>query len=197
MSFIDTLVDATAALLRQLFGGTQASVPTETTSDGSTPPPSGDVVQAGSVAPAVPEAPAGAGPRRINAAGLALVKASEGLRLTAYQDQGGVFTIGYGNTEHATPGLAITEGQAEEWLLDDLASAEGDVAQYAPPSLTDNQFSALVSFTFNLGGPALRTLLSHGVDEIPSQLLRWDRIGEREIPGLLARRQREAALWNA
>ncbi len=61
MSLLDTLVDATAALFRQLFGGPQAPAPTETTSDGSTPPTSGDVVQPASVAPAVPEAPAGAG----------------------------------------------------------------------------------------------------------------------------------------
>ena len=62
MSFLDTLVDAAAGVLRQIFGAGQApAAPTDTTDASSTPPSSGDVVQAGSVAPAVPEAPAGAG----------------------------------------------------------------------------------------------------------------------------------------
>jgi lysozyme len=161
--------------------------------------------QPASVAPAVPEAPAGAAPRRINAAGLALVKASEGLRLTAYQDSGGVWTIGYGHTGRypdessmartmVGAGDAITAEDAELILSEDLADAEAS-AEYYSAGLSDDQFSALVDFTFNLGPGALAQLLAHGLDQVPEQLLRWDHAAGVELAGLKLRREREAQLW--
>jgi lysozyme len=161
----------------------------------------------GSVAPAVPEAPAGVGPRRINAAGLALVKASEGLRLTAYQDSGGVWTIGYGHTgRDVEPGMSIDEADAEMLLESDLAEAEHHVFTAGAAGhfgMTDGQFAALVDFTFNLGGrrslgggpSPLEQLLAHGLDQVPEQLLRWDHAAGVELAGLKLRREREAQLW--
>ena len=167
------------------------------------------------VAPVAPALPSSLGPRQINAAGLALVKKSEGLRLAAYQDTGGVWTIGYGHTGaypdawrafsshpwlRVGAGDAITSSDAEALLGSDLWGAE-DVVAAVPgvASLTDNQFSALVDFTFNLGPSALRQLLAHGLDQVPEQLLRWDHgeVGghEEELAGLKVRRQAEVDLW--
>jgi lysozyme len=164
--------------------------------------------------PAAPYAipPPSAGPRQINAAGLALVMKSEGLRLTAYRDGGGVWTIGCGHTglypeqlglpwREVGVGQTLDEVAASALLNLDLATAENAVAQLMPGPLTDNQFAALVDFTFNEGVGALHQLLAHGVDAIPTQLLRWEmgRVGGVEAvePGLLVRRQREVALWQA
>lgn len=91
----------------------------------------------------------------INAAGLALIKEFEGCALTAYQDSGGVWTIGYGHTGvGVTPGLTITQAQADAYLLADLQQAETAVSDLIEIALTPNEFSALVSWEFNTGGLA-------------------------------------------
>lgn len=153
------------------------------------------------VEPAVPrEARAEALPprRQINQAGLSLIKQFEGLRLTAYRDAVGVWTVGFGHTKHAHAGQVIDEATAEAYLREDLAFAEGAVAGFSL-KLTDNRFAALVSFTFNLGVADLRQLLSHGIEQVPVQMLRWDydREGGKmvKVPGLSRRRQAEAELW--
>ena len=67
--------------------------------------------------------------------------------------------------------------------------------------LTDNQFAALVSFTFNLGGGALqRSTLRQKVNrkehgEVPAEFMKWVRAGGRKLPGLIKRRAAEAALY--
>src|SRR6185312_14346538 len=93
--------------------------------------------------------------RMINAAGLALVRAHEGLRLESYQDSVGVWTIGYGHTKGVQPGQTCSQHQADEWLEQDLIEAENAVSKLVKVPLTDNQFAALVSFTFNLGAGKL------------------------------------------
>ncbi len=90
----------------------------------------------------------------INAAGLALVKQFEGCVLTAYQDDNGIWTIGYGSTTDVTPGMTITQAQADERLQADLTVAETSVADLVEIVLTPNEFSALVSWEFNTGGLA-------------------------------------------
>jgi lysozyme len=92
--------------------------------------------------------------RHINAAGRDLIKREEALRLQAYLCPAGVPTIGYGHTRGVSLGQAITEAQAEQFLSDDLAVAEAGVERLAPFA-NNNEFSALVSFAFNLGVPAL------------------------------------------
>jgi lysozyme len=133
--------------------------------------------------------------RIINYAGLALIKESEGYRDHAYADTGGVWTIGYGHTKGVKQGDICNPSQAEYWLEQDLMSAESDVARLVKTVLTDNQFAALVSFTFNLGAGALQTLLSHGIDNITKQILRWDHDNGEVKPGLTKRRHKEASLW--
>ena len=141
--------------------------------------------------------------RRINEAGLALIKRYEGCELTAYRCPAGKWTIGFGSTgPHVYPGLTITREQAEDLLRRDLDRFEKRVSQVQRP-LTDNQFSALVSFIFNCGPLALQgTGMTAALSspqweaEVPRQMLRWTKSGGKELKGLVARRQAEVELWN-
>lgn len=139
--------------------------------------------------------------RRINAEGLQILKESEGLVLKAYKDPVGIWTIGYGSTgPHVVPGKVITEAQAEELLKDDLSRFEAWVSANCNPS-TDNQFSALVSFAFNLGEGALKdsTLrkkhLAGDYVGAAGEFGKWINAGGRPLPGLVKRRAKEAALY--
>ena len=94
--------------------------------------------------------------------GRALIRQHEGLRLEAYQDPVGVWTIGFGHTSAAGPpavykGMRITAAGADEILRTDLRKFEGYVASAVKVPLNQNQFDALVSFTFNLGSENLRS----------------------------------------
>jgi lysozyme len=94
--------------------------------------------------------------RQINAAGLAIIKTGESLQLNAYLDPAGIPTIGWGHTP-ATMGTTITEEQADALLAADVSSAcEGVNGVTSDVSTTDNQFSAMVSLTFNIGIGAFR-----------------------------------------
>lgn len=140
--------------------------------------------------------------RTINAAGTALVRAYEGLRLDAYQDTSGVWTIGYGHTRGVKSGDCISTAQAEQFLDVDLAEAERAVAELVRVPLTDNQFSTLVSFVFNTGEGAfakstlLRKLNEGGYGLVPACLKSWIFDDGRVLPGLVRRRAAEVALWS-
>ena len=86
---------------------------------------------------------------RINAAGLDIIKESEGLRLEAYQ-AGGVWYIGYGHSG-ASPGQKITEGEAEALLRKDVRASEDVVKNLIAVPVNANEFSAMVSLCYNLG----------------------------------------------
>lgn len=92
----------------------------------------------------------------LSARGLDLIKRWEGCKLDAYRDIAGVWTIGYGHTKTAKAGMKITEPEATALLLGDLADAEKAVNQAVTVPLTQGQYDALVSFTFNLGAGALQ-----------------------------------------
>ncbi|HVW56009.1 MAG TPA: lysozyme, partial [Rhizobiaceae bacterium] len=140
--------------------------------------------------------------RRINAAGLELIKSFEGLRLQAYRDSVGIWTIGYGHTAGVKAGQTITEVQASQFLLADLSDAEGAVEKFVTVPLNDNQFAALVSLTFNIGAEAfrrstLRKKLNAGdYAAVPGQLTLWVKGAGKTIPGLVRRRKAESDLWN-
>lgn len=142
--------------------------------------------------------------KHINDEGLRLIKNAEGLRLKAYPDPGtggDPWTIGYGHTgPEVKPGTVISSGQADAYLKADLATFEAAVAKLCPVT-TDNQFSALVSFAFNLGAENLRTstlrrLHNEGkYAEAQAQFGRWNKAAGRVLPGLTKRRADEAALY--
>ena len=135
--------------------------------------------------------------------GVNLIKAFEGLRLSAYQDSGGVWTIGYGHTGGVQPGERITQGQAEELLRKDTGWAQDAVRQQVHVPLTQRQFDALTSFTFNLGAGALQgsTLLSklNAGDYAGAQAEfgRFVHAGGRVLQGLVRRRAAEADLFGS
>jgi len=141
--------------------------------------------------------------RTIDTAGLALVRDCEGLRLKAYQDTSGIWTIGYGHTGAVRPGDSVSTERAEQLLKVDLARAEQAVAGLVKVPLTDNQFSALVCFVFNVGEAAfarsslLRKLNEGGYLLVPACLKAWVFDNGRMLPGLVKRRTAEAALWTA
>jgi len=100
--------------------------------------------------------------RQINERGIEMVKSFEGLALRPYVCAGGVNSVGYGSTRSRTGGPIdldmgpITETEAETLLIRDLESSEGWVSRLIKTALTENQYSALVSFTFNVGAGALQ-----------------------------------------
>src|SRR6266436_5811493 len=136
--------------------------------------------------------------RPINMAGLTIIKKGEGLRLSAYLDPVGIWTVGYGHTP-ATPGQVITLPQANSLLLSDVAHAAAAVdGATQDVSTTDNQFSAMISLAFNIGVGAFRqssVLRLHRAMKYPAAgdaFLMWNKghvNGELvEIPGLTMRR---------
>lgn len=139
--------------------------------------------------------------RRINKAGLDLIKSFEGLRLKAYKDAVGVWTIGYGHTKTATPGTVISEPEAESLLLNDLAEAQGAVERLVKQPLNDNEYAALVSFVFNLGSgnlsrsTLLRKLNAGDRKGASDQFLVWNKAGGKVLAGLTRRRQAERDLF--
>lgn len=131
-----------------------------------------------------------------------VVREFEGLRLEAYLDTGGVWTIGYGHTgEEVKRGLTIGLAQAETWLTEDLREAEGYVSKLVKVGLTQNQFDALVSFVYNIGGTAfgystlLRKLNAGDYEGAANQLLRWNKDNGKVIGGLTNRRKKERELF--
>ena len=141
--------------------------------------------------------------RYINKSGLDLIKKSEGLRLTSYKCAAGILTVGWGSTGgHVKPGMTITAEQAEALLKSDLRRFEEAVAKLAPGS-SDNQFSALVSFAFNVGIDALKTstlLKLHRAGDYEGaaeQFKRWNKAGGKVLAGLVRRRAAEAALYRS
>jgi lysozyme len=140
--------------------------------------------------------------------GVKLIEQFEGRYLNAYRCPAGVLTIGYGHTTAEGPpvvkeGMRITEEEADTILRSDVAKEEGHVSGLVKVPLSQNQFDALVSFCFNVGptnlanSTLLRTLNAGNYDAVPAELLKWTRGGGRELPGLVRRRQAEAALWKA
>jgi lysozyme len=139
--------------------------------------------------------------RRINAEGLALIKQWEGCKLEAYRDVGGVWTVGFGHTRTAKAGMVITEAEAERLLQEDLAIFEAEVARAVDVDLTDNQFAALVSWSYNVGVGAMRRsslirkLNAGEYDAVPAELARWNKVKGKVVKGLSNRRAAEAGLW--
>ena len=136
-----------------------------------------------------------------------IVKREEGLSLTAYKDAGG-WSIGYGHylgTEKTID--QITQDMAETYLVQDMDGAAQMIVDNVAAPLTQNQFDALTSFLYNLGGSALKSdsgpstwlkMLNEGdYDGAAAQLTRWANSEGRLNQTLVARREREKTLFLA
>ena len=143
--------------------------------------------------------------------GIDFIKRHEALRLNAYLDAAGVWTIGYGHTGGVNSGDVISEKQAEEFLRADLATAERALNR-TRLQLNQNQFDALVSFIFNVGvgrpkshpkggsgflGSTLLIKVRHNANDpsIADEFERWIYAGGKVLNGLVRRRKEEADLY--
>jgi lysozyme len=147
----------------------------------------------------------------ISNAGLALIKTAEGFESHLYTCPAGDATIGYGHLVHHGPvgGAAseapfvggVDEQRATDLLRQDVAYAEHAVTTLVKVTVTQGQFDALVSFTYNLGAGTLQrsTLLrmvnAGRFDFAADQFLAWDHAGGVVVPGLTRRREAERKMF--
>jgi len=137
--------------------------------------------------------------------GLHLTEQFEGLRLTAYPDPGtggAPWTIGYGHTgPDVHPGLTITQQQAENLLATDIQTASDAVNRLVKYELTQEEFDALVDFTYNCGAGNLQasTLLKkvNAGDMVGAskEFAKWNLANGHVLQGLVKRRQEEMRLF--
>lgn len=136
--------------------------------------------------------------------GIAFLKSHEGFSAFEYNDNGKP-AIGYGHDLQAGESFpqGISPTTATVMLHADLANRfEPALNEYLLEhgiTLTQNQFDAWVSFAYNLGVGSAITMIAHGVDQVPVQMLRWFHAGGNEAleNGLKRRRQQEVALWES
>lgn len=140
---------------------------------------------------------------KINKEGIELIKRFEGFSSAAYKCPADVWTIGYGFTEGVKQGNKITLENAEKRLKLELIKFEKCVIEHCKRDLNSNQFSALISFVFNVGcgafeGSTMLKLLNDEktpVEVIAKQFARWNKVGKTELTGLTKRREAEKELF--
>ena len=137
--------------------------------------------------------------RKINKSGLNLIKKYEGCRLTSYICPAGVLTIGYGHTgKDVKPNQTITKKKAISLLKKDLARFERHVQSYNYIyEWTDNEFSAFVSFAYNIGN--IDQLTAYGTrtrSQIRNAMLKYVKANGNTLQGLVKRRKAELKLFN-
>lgn len=142
---------------------------------------------------------------KLSSNGLDLIKDSEGFRSKAYQDTGGVWTVGYGTTK--INGMAVTKDDVVDELYavvllkQDVASAEESVNKLVTVPLTQNQFDALVDFVYNLGesqfhkSTLLKKLNNKDYIGASNEFPKWVFDNGYVQPGLVSRRRREQQLF--
>ena len=132
--------------------------------------------------------------------GIKLIKNYEGCRLTAYQCSAGVWTIGWGHTgkvdgKAVCKGMTITQEKADALLVSDLVVYENHV-NALKRKFNQNEFDAMVSFTYNCGQGSLQTLCKNrSSKQIAEALLKYNKAGGKELAGLTKRRKAERELF--
>ena len=134
--------------------------------------------------------------------GKALIKSFEQLRLVSYQDQRGIWTIGWGHTgPEVGPGQVCTPEQADVWFVSDTQHAVQTVWRSVDTALSQNQFDALVSLCFNIGAGAfagstlVKLLNARQTQQAADQFLVWNHVNGVPNAGLTRRREAERALF--
>ena len=139
---------------------------------------------------------------KISQEGIDLIKHFEGCELESYRCSANVLTIGYGTTKNVVEGMKISQHQAEELLMKDLEEFEEYVEDLIDVPLEQNQFDALVAWTYNLGptnlkNSSLRKVLNKGAyDDVAEQIKRWNKANGKVLKGLVRRRNAEAELFD-
>lgn len=138
---------------------------------------------------------------RISSKGIDLIKNFEGLRLEAYLDSVNVPTIGYGHTRNVRLGQTITVEQAEAFLMEDIHEFELAIQRLVCIPLSQNQFDALTSFTFNVGignlkkSTLLKKLNTGDIAGAANEFNKWVYAGKQKLKGLVKRRSKERLLF--
>jgi lysozyme len=138
----------------------------------------------------------------LGSAGENLIKSFETLKLVAYLDQRGRWTCGWGHTgPDVVEGTTCTPEQAETWFQQDTQAAVNGVDESIQTNVTQNQFDALVSFTFNVGVGAeghstmAKLINARNFAGAAAQFPLWDHVDGVPNAGLLRRRQAEQVLF--
>ena len=137
----------------------------------------------------------------ISQEGISLIKKFEGCELEAYKCAAGVWTIGYGHTKDVKEGDSILKEDAESMLMHELQEYCNYVDIAVKVDLKQNEFDALVSWTYNLGptnlnsSTMLRVLNEGKHDEVPAQMKRWNKASGQVKQGLVRRREAEALMF--
>ena len=140
---------------------------------------------------------------KISLEGLSLIKKFEGCKLQAYYCSGGVLTIGYGHTGGVKETDVITQEEADKLLKGDVLRFEKYVEDNVKVELDQNQFDALVAWTFNLGvgnlksSTMLKKLNNGEFESVPFEMRRWNKAGGKTLDGLIRRRQAESLLFES
>jgi len=137
-----------------------------------------------------------------------LIAQFEGLRLNAYRDTGGIWTIGYGSTKDPFTGVPVKQGDkisketALEWLNKDIGQRQVAIRKLVKVPVTSNQLAALTSLAYNIGLGAFQrsTLLrllnqKAPIQQVADQFLRWNKVNNQEVKGLTNRRILEKELF--
>ncbi|EMH4137223.1 lysozyme [Serratia marcescens] len=143
---------------------------------------------------------------QISKSGIELIKRFEGLRLKAYQDSVGVWTIGYGWTQPVDgkkvgPGMQIVQATADRLLKCGVVQYEQGVSLLVKVKITQSQFDALVSFAYNLGLRSLSTstllkkLNAGDKQGAADEFGKWVNAGGKRLDGLVVRRAAERELF--
>jgi len=139
----------------------------------------------------------------LSSTGEALIKSYEKLHLTAYQDEGGVWTCGWGHTApYVVEGTTCTPALAEHWFQQDAFVVERAVDTALKAQLNQPQFDALCSFAYNVGVGAfekstlLKLMNERNFAKASDQFLVWDEVNGEKSEGLENRRKAEQAMFN-
>lgn len=144
---------------------------------------------------------------QINKEGIDLIKKFEGCRLKAYKCPAGIWTIGYGNTFYedgmkVKEGDTITQERAESLAAFVITQFAVTIAPFIKQPLNDNQFSACVSLSYNIGqgnfkkSSVFKKLNVNPNDPTIADSFRlWNKGGGQVLPGLVKRREAEIALY--
>lgn len=137
-----------------------------------------------------------------------LIAQFEGLRLKAYKDTGGIWTIGYGSTKDPYTGISVKESDvisketALDWLNKDIGQRQIAIRKLLKVPVTSNQLAALTSLAYNIGLGAFQrsTLLrllnqKAPIKDVADQFLRWNKVNNVEVKGLTNRRILERELF--
>ena len=130
--------------------------------------------------------------------GLELIKSFEGCHLKAYRCPAGVWTIGWGHTNGVYEGMKISQAQADQFLYEDVQRFVNAVNQYQSRfNFNQNEFDALVSFTYNCGAGSLANVMAccNTKQEIAEECKLYNKGGGVVLAGLVRRREEEYQLF--